>query len=328
MKWRLGELEIKNQIVIAPMAGITNPAYRAILKDYGAGLIYTEMVSDKGLGYHNQKTWEMLEITPDEHPIALQLFGSEPESLASAAMIIDEKTTADIIDINLGCPVPKVTKSGAGSKLMCFPDKVEAIVSAVVSKVHKPVSIKIRSGWDGQHINAVEIAKICEKAGAKAIAVHPRTRAQIYSGKADWEIIKAVSDAVRIPVIGNGDITSPEAAKQMLETTGCQAIMIGRGVLGRPWLVRQIRDFLETGDYDDRVSLNERQAVIFNHMNRLLDQKGERLSVLEMRSHGGWYIKGLKNASDIKARISEAQTIPEFTRIIQEYFSYLETVGN
>ncbi|MFA5067428.1 MAG: tRNA dihydrouridine synthase DusB [Candidatus Izemoplasmatales bacterium] len=328
MKWQIDELEIDNQIVIAPMAGITNPVYRGILKEYGAGLIYTEMVSDKGLGYQNKKTWEMLEIVPSEHPISLQLFGSEPESMTKAAQIIDQETTADIIDINLGCPVPKVIKSGAGSRLMCVPDRVFAIVSSVASAVKKPVTVKIRSGWDSQHINAVEIAKICEKAGAKAIAVHGRTRAQVYSGKADWDIIKAVREAVKIPVIGNGDITSPEIAKRMLDETGCQAIMIGRGVLGRPWLVRQIREYLETGTYEERVSLQERRQIIFRHLQRLKESKGEKLAVLEMRSHGAWYLKGLKNASDIKVQLSAAQSISDFSKIIQTYFSYLETLGN
>lgn len=328
MKWQIDELEIDNQIVIAPMAGITNPVYRGILKEYGAGLIYTEMVSDKGLGYQNKKTWEMLEIVPSEHPISLQLFGSEPESMTKAARIIDQETTADIIDINLGCPVPKVIKSGAGSRLMCVPDRVFAIVSSVASAVKKPVTVKIRSGWDSQHINAVEIAKICEKAGAKAIAVHGRTRAQVYSGKADWDIIKAVREAVKIPVIGNGDITSPEIAKRMLDETGCQAIMIGRGVLGRPWLVRQIREYLETGTYEERVSLQERRQIIFRHLQRLKESKGEKLAVLEMRSHGAWYLKGLKNASDIKVQLSAAQSISDFSKIIQTYFSYLETLGN
>ncbi|MFA6791614.1 MAG: tRNA dihydrouridine synthase DusB [Candidatus Izemoplasmatales bacterium] len=328
MKWQIDELEIDNQIVIAPMAGITNPAYRGILKEYGAGLIYTEMVSDKGLGYQNKKTWEMLEIVPSEHPISLQLFGSEPESMIKAAQIIDQETTADIIDINLGCPVPKVIKSGAGSRLMCVPDRVFAIVSSVASAVKKPVTVKIRSGWDSQHINAVEIAKICEKAGAKAIAVHGRTRAQVYSGKADWDIIKAVREAVKIPVIGNGDITSPEIAKRMLDETGCQAIMIGRGVLGRPWLVRQVQEYLETGTYEERVSLQERCQIIFRHLQRLKESKGEKLAVLEMRSHGAWYLKGLKNASDIKVQLSAAQSISDFSKIIQTYFSYLETLGN
>lgn len=328
MKWQIDELEIDNQIVIAPMAGITNPVYRGILKEYGAGLIYTEMVSDKGLGYQNKKTWEMLEIVPSEHPISLQLFGSEPESMTKAAQIIDQETTADIIDINLGCPVPKVIKSGAGSRLMCVPDRVFAIVSSVASAVKKPVTVKIRSGWDSQHINAVEIAKICEKAGAKAIAVHGRTRAQVYSGKADWDIIKAVREAVKIPVIGNGDITSPEIAKRMLDETGCQAIMIGRGVLGRPWLVRQVQEYLETGTYEERVSLQERRQIIFRHLQRLKESKGEKLAVLEMRSHGAWYLKGLKNASDIKVQLSAAQSISDFSKIIQTYFSYLETLGN
>lgn len=328
MEWRIGNFPIKNQIVIAPMAGITNPAYRQILKDFGAGLIYTEMVSDKGLGHNNRKTWEMLDISEAEKPISLQLFGSDPESMRAAAIIIDQETRADIIDINLGCPVPKVTKNGAGSSLMRHPETVHAIVSAVVQAVQKPVTVKIRSGWDQKSINAVDIALIAESAGARAVAIHARTRAQVYSGKADWEIIKAVKAAVRIPVIGNGDITSPESAEAMLKGTGCDAIMMGRGVLGRPWLVRQTVEYLSNGEYDDRVSLDERYQTIIRHLALLKDLKGEKLAILEMRSHGGWYLKGLKNSSEIKGRILEAKTILEFTGIIENYFSYLQALGD
>lgn len=328
MEWEIGNLPIKNQIVIAPMAGITNPAYRQILKEFGAGLIYTEMVSDKGLGHNNRRTWEMLDISEAEKPVSLQLFGSDPESMRAAAIIIDQQTRADIIDINLGCPVPKVTKNGAGSSLMRHPETVYAIVSAVVQAVQKPVTVKIRSGWDQSSINAVEIALLAESAGAKAVAVHARTRSQVYSGKADWEIIKAVKAALRIPVIGNGDITSPESAGTMLKRTGCDAIMIGRGVLGRPWLVRQTLEYLLNGEYDDRVSLDERYRTILRHLMLLKDLKGEKLAILEMRSHGGWYLKGLKNSSEIKGRILETQTILEFTGIIADYFSYLQGLGN
>ncbi|MBN2696638.1 MAG: tRNA dihydrouridine synthase DusB [Bacilli bacterium] len=326
MKWKIGNIQIDNQIVVAPMAGITNPAYRSILKDYGAGLIYTEMISDKGLTYQNQKTFEMLEVNEKEKPIVLQLFGSEVESMVNAAIIVDRETGADIIDINMGCPVQKVVKSGAGSRLMLYPEKVYAIVKSVVEAVEKPVTVKIRSGWDHDHINAVEIAKIIEKAGAKAIAIHGRTRSQMYSGKADWDIIKQVKNAVSIPVIGNGDISSPESAKEMLNLTGCDAVMIGRGLLGNPFLVKQIVNFLDTGSYEEHTPLDERKATIIRHYRLLKESKGEHLAVLEMRSHGAWYIKGMKNSAHIKSLISGARSEKEFLNIIDDYFDFLKTI--
>ncbi len=323
MKWKIRDLEICNQIVVAPMAGITNLAYRSILKEYGAGLIYTEMISDKGLSHENQKTLSMLEVYAEERPIAMQLFGSEPESMSEAAIRIDTETSADIIDINMGCPVNKVVKGNSGSKLMLFPEKVYAIVSEVVKSVNKPVTVKIRSGWDQSHINAVEIAKIIEQAGASAIAVHGRTKSQMYSGKSDWDIIKLVKENVKIPVIGNGDIHTPEDALEMLKQTNCDAVMIGRGLLGNPWLIKQTLDLIETGSYQEHVTLIERKTIIFRHLELLKKLKGEHLAILEMRSHGAWYIKGLKNSANVKAKISSAKTEAEFISIIEDYFEYL-----
>jgi len=324
MKWKIGSIEFANQVVIAPMAGVTNPAFRKIVKEFGAGLIYTEMVSDKGLGHNNIRTREMLRVEKDEKPISLQIFGGDIESLVAAAIIIDQDTNADIIDINMGCPVPKVIRSDAGAKLMKEPQKVYDLVKMIVSKVKKPVTVKIRSGWDHDHITAVEVAINAANAGASAIAVHPRTRTQMYEGKSDWSIIKAVKDAVKVPVIGNGDILTPEDAKRMLDETGCDAVMIGRGVLGNPWLVKQTIDYLETGHYEKQIPLDEKQAYIFKHLDQLIQDRGEKVAVLEMRGHTAWYLKGLKNASYAKNLIMQAKTADEMRHIVIEYFNRIK----
>lgn len=324
MRWNIREIEIKNQVVVAPMAGVTNQAFRLITKDFGAGLLYSEMVSDKGLGYNNKKTLAMLAIDNEEHPLSMQVFGSDALSMVEAAKMIDQSTTADIIDINMGCPVNKVIKNESGSKLMQNPDKVYEIVKAMVDAVKKPVTIKIRSGWDSDHINAVEVALKAEAAGASAIAVHGRTRAQMYTGKADWSIIREVKKAVKIPVIGNGDITTPEEAKRMLEETGCDAVMIGRGLLGNPWLVKQTIEYLETGTYEKEIPLSKKRAQILDHMQRLASLKCDRAAMLEMRTHAAWYIKGLYNSGHAKGLINQAKTVEEMTNIINQYFDELE----
>jgi len=320
MKWKIRDVLINNQVVVAPMAGVTNMAYRMILKEFGAGLIYTEMISDKGLLYENHKTKEMTEIHDYEKPITLQLFGSEVKTMVLAAKYIDEFTEASIIDINMGCPVPKVVKSGAGSKLMTTTELAIEIVREIVKSVHKPVSVKIRSGWDHKNINAVNLAKQLEIAGVSAIAVHGRTKTDMYSGTADLDIIKEVKAAVKIPVIGNGDIRTPEDAKRMLDYTKCDAVMIGRGLLGNPFLIKQIIDFLETGKYEQEIPLHIRKEYILKHLKMLENLKGDHIATLEMRSHGAWYLKGLPGASKIKSRIVSAESANQIRKIVDEYF--------
>lgn len=324
MKWKIRDLEIKNQVIIAPMAGVTNIAYRSILKEFGAGLICTEMISDKGLLYENNKTQEMIEISDYEKPISLQLFGNNEETMTKAAMFIDKSSNCDVIDINMGCPVNKVIKTGAGSKLMTTPDLAYKIVKSISENVDKPVTVKIRSGFTHKDKNAVEFAKLMEKAGADMITVHGRTRSDMYTGKADLDIIKAVKEAVNIPVVGNGDIRTPEDAKYMLEYTGCDAIMIGRGILGNPFLIKKIIDYLEDGEYKKEITLEERKDYILKHLDKLIELKGEKVAVLEMRSHGAWYIKGLKGASKIKNEIVLASSVKDIKEIIKNYFSSLK----
>ena len=270
MEWKIGNVTIHNQVVLAPMAGICNSAFRRICKEMGCGLIYAEMVSDKAITFQNQKTLDMLYMTEEERPIVQQIFGSDKDSFVEAAKTIYEKMRPDIIDINMGCPVPKVAvRAQAGSALLKDPDKIYDIVSAVVKAVPIPVTVKIRSGWDQNHINAVEVAKVIEKAGASAICVHPRTRSQGYSGKADWSIIKAVKNCVLIPVIGNGDVKTPEDAKRMLDETGCDAVMIGRGVLGNPWLIKNTVSYLDTGSYDNDITVDDKIEMILHHLDYL-----------------------------------------------------------
>jgi len=323
MSFYIGEIEIKNRVIVAPMAGVTNLAYRIILKEFGAGLIYTEMISDKGLLYENKKTLEMIDILDENRPIALQLFGSEVNSMVQAAKFIDEHSNADIIDINMGCPVTKVTKSGAGSALMKTPEFAYEIVKSIVENVKKPVTVKIRKGWDHQQVNAVEFALLMEKAGAKALAIHGRTKSDMYTGTADWQIIKDVKKALSIPVIGNGDITSPEDAQRMIDETGVDAIMIGRGLLGNPWLIKQTVDYLHQGQYEKEITIDMREKYILMHLDKLIQLKGEHIAVLEMRSHGAWYIKGLPNASRIKSRIVQSNSVKEIKDIYKDFFNHI-----
>ena len=321
----IGNVEIKHKTVLAPMAGIGNSSFRKIIKRMGAGLIYAEMVSDKALFYKNKKTVDMLYMGEMERPITQQIFGSDKESFVSAAKFIYENMHPDIIDINMGCPVPKVAvRAQAGSALLKNPEKIKDIVSSVVSSVPIPVTVKIRSGWDSEHINAVEVAKICEEAGASAICVHPRTRSQGYSGKADWSIIKQVKDAVSIPVIGNGDITTIYDAKRMIDETNCDLVMIGRGVLGNPWLIKQINAYLEDNVILPDPTSIERVDMCLEHLHNLYELKDEKLAVLEIRNHIAWYLKGLPNSNEIKNKIFLQKNISVIIEILNEYRKYIE----
>ena len=323
--WKIGNVEIQNRTVLAPMAGIGNSSFRKIIKKMGCGLIYAEMVSDKAIFYNNKKTLDMLYMEDSERPITQQIFGSDKESFVEAAKYIYENMEPDIIDINMGCPVPKVAiRSQAGSALLKNPAKIKEIVSSVVSAVPIPVTVKIRSGWDSEHINAIEVAKICEEAGASAICVHPRTRAQGYSGKADWSIIKAVKEVVSIPVIGNGDILNIYDAKRMIDETGCDAIMIGRGVLGNPWLIKQINAYLDDGTILPNPTMTERIDMCLEHLNNLNELKCEKLAVLEIRSHIAWYLKGLPKSNEIKNKIFLCNKISDIIEILVEYKNYIE----
>lgn len=320
MKWNIGNVEIKNQVVLAPMAGICNSAFRRIAKEMGAGLIYAEMVSDKALLYKSKKTEDMLYMKDEERPISQQIFGSDKESFVEAAKIVCEKMHPDIIDINMGCPVPKVAVSQqAGAALLKNPGKVYEIVKSVVEAVSIPVTVKIRSGWDKNSINAIEIAKVCERAGASAICVHPRTRSQRYEGLSDWNIIKEVKESISIPVIGNGDIRSVDDAKRMIELTNCDAVMIGRGVLGNPWLIRDIVNYLEDGALPKVISKDEKIDMCIKHMNYLLSFKDEKTAVLEMRSHIAWYLKGLDGVNEVKREIFKATTEKDVLEILTKF---------
>lgn len=324
--WKIGNVEIKNQIVLAPMAGISNTSYRKIIKKMGAGLIYAEMVSDKAISHNNEKTLELLKMSEEERPIAQQIFGSDVDSFVTAAKIIEKKMHPNIIDINMGCPVPKVAlRAQAGSALLKDPDKIYEIVSAVVKAVSVPVTVKIRSGWDEKHINAVLVAKKCEAAGASAIAIHARTRSQGYSGQADWSIIKLVKESVNIPVIGNGDVTSCYKAKEMLDYTGCDAVMIGRGVLGNPWLIKECVEYLESGKEPEPVSFIEKINMMKKHYQLLLEDKNEKVASLEIRSFIMWYLKGLPKNKEIKNEICKAKTSTEMFNILDKYQEYLIT---
>lgn len=320
--WKIGNVSINNRVVLAPMAGICNIAFREICLDKNAGLVYAEMVSDKGINYSNQKSLNMLRVGEKEHPISMQIFGSDKDSILKAALVVD-KTNADIIDINMGCPVNKIAKkSESGSALLKDPNKIYEIVKAVVDNVSKPVTVKIRSGWDSTMINACEVARMVEKAGASAIAVHPRTRSQMYTGIADWNVIKDVKKAVSIPVIGNGDIKTKTDALRMLELTNCDAVMIGRGALGNPWLFDEINSYL-SGKEIKKISYSDIKEMIKYHTNRLIELKCEKIAILEMRSHAAWYLSGIKNAKAFKNELYRCKTKEELFKLVDDFFSQI-----
>ncbi|MBQ6512213.1 tRNA dihydrouridine synthase DusB [Methanobrevibacter sp.] len=324
MKWKIGDVEIDNQVVLAPMAGICDSPFRTIAKSMGCGLIETEMVSDRGIIYDNTRTQDMLEMTDYERPISQQIFGSTAETMSRAAIYIYENMKPDIIDINMGCPVRKVAIKGqAGSALLKDPDKAYDIVCEVVDSVPIPVTVKIRSGWDNDNINALEIAKLIEDAGASAITVHPRTKEQSYCVDADWSIIRDVKNEVSIPVIGNGDIRTCYDAERMLDETSCDAVMIGRATLGNPWLIKQCVEYLEDGTTPQKVTKEERLEMIKKHTELLFEKKPEKVAISKMRVHAAYYLKGLYRSVEIKPKLFKTTTKEELYDLIEDYLKIL-----
>ena len=299
MRWKIGSVEIEHPFVLAPMAGVTDLPFRKLCKEQGAGLICTEMVSAKAISFHNKNTESLMEIDPLEHPVSLQLFGSEPELMAEVAKSIEERPF-DILDINMGCPVPKVVNNGEGSALLKDPELVGRIIKAVSGAVKKPVTAKMRIGFEGYPVDPVEIAKIMEDSGAAAIAVHGRTRQQYYAGQADWETIRKIKEAVSIPVIGNGDVDSPEKAEALLKETGCDAVMIGRGVRGNPWIFRELNHYFLTGEKLSPPSIQEVREMILRHARMQIEKKGEFTGIREMRKHVAWYTAGMRHSAGLR----------------------------
>lgn len=317
MKLKIGNVMLENNVILAPMAGVTDLPYRVLCREQGCGLVCMEMVSAKAVLYNNRNTKELLQVDERERPVSLQLFGSDPHILSDIAARLEEGPY-DIFDINMGCPVPKIVKNGEGSALMKDPALVEEILTAMVKAVKKPVTVKIRKGFDDSSVNAVEIAKIAEACGVAAVAVHGRTREQFYSGKADWDIIRRVKEAVRIPVIGNGDVFTAEDAKRLVDTTGCDGIMVARGAKGNPWIFREITEYLDTGRKPERPSVEELKEMILRHGRMMLKFKGELAGMREMRKHVSWYTAGYPNSAALRNDINMVSSMEELEALIKE----------
>ena len=316
--WKIGNVEIPNRVVVAPMAGITNAAFRVTVKEFGAGMVVCEMISDQGIHFRNKKTLEMLHIDETEHPLSLQIFGGNKDTLVEAAQFVEKHTTADIIDINMGCPVNKIIKAEAGAKWLLDPDKVYEMVHAVASAVDVPVTVKMRIGWDEEHVFAVENALAAQAAGAGAVAMHGRTRVQMYEGEANWEVLKEVKKHLTIPFMGNGDVKTPEDAKRMLEYVGADGVMIGRAALGNPWMIHRTQHYLETGELIPEPTAREKIATAKLHLERLVDLKGETIACREFRTHASYYLKGVSRAAKIKLAINKTEKQHEINELLDQ----------
>ncbi len=316
---KIGTVQLKNPIILAPMAGVTDLPFRLLCSELGAGLVCTEMVSAKAISFHNRNTEALLQIDPGEHPVSLQLFGSDPDIISEMASYIEERPF-DILDLNMGCPVPKVVKNGEGSALLNQPRLVEEIISKTVRAIKKPVTVKIRKGFEDGESRAAEIARIAEASGAAAVAVHGRTRSQYYAGRADWQVIREVKEAVKIPVIGNGDVDSPGKAKELFEETGCDGVMIGRAARGNPWIFKEVSTYLATGTIPERPSKEEIRNMMFRHMEMQVEYRGEYSGIREMRKHISWYTAGFPNSAKLRQAVNQAETAEQMRELLYEKF--------